>query len=85
MVESPWLQGLLLRGSALGPLCISYVLAWWWCGTPNSGNASLTLLPALGTLCLVHPLNEGFRLLLLYLLILFGCCLLEACSFLKGK
>lgn len=53
-------------------------------------SVSLTLLPALGKLflllcCLLHPQYEGFCLVFLCLscFVLFGCCLLEACSFLE--
>lgn len=49
---------------------------------------SLALLPAIGTLFLllvflVQPRYEGFDLVLLYLVSLFGRCLLEVCLFLK--
>lgn len=49
---------------------------------------SLTLLPNLEILvllfdCLTQSLYEGFCLVL-FCLVMFGSCLLEACTFLKG-
>lgn len=40
-----------MQGAATGPLRVSQLLAWCFCGTPNGGSGwSLTLLHALGTL-----------------------------------
>lgn len=40
--------------------------------------------PPVGLPCLVSCRCEGFCLVLLYLVVMFGCCLLETYSFLKG-
>lgn len=48
---------------------------------------SLTCLPAPGILFLLVALLlwcEGVCFVLLYFFVLFGCCLWDACSFLKG-
>ena len=50
----------------------------------------LALLPSLGTLFLlldwlVQFQHKGFCLVLLYLIVVFDCCLLEACSFLNRE
>jgi hypothetical protein len=63
-----------------------------YCGTLNSESACvLTLWPAPGTLflllgCLVQPRYEGlFFCLIVSCFVMFSCCLLEACFFLKGS
>ena len=54
-------------------LCVLWLIAWWFCGTSNSGSGlSPTLFPALETVffllgCLVQPQYDDFWLVLLYL------------------
>lgn len=67
-------------------------MAWYSCGTSNSGNVGcLTLVPALGALffllaCLAWPCYDGLCLVLLYLFYaMFAGYPQETCSFLKGN
>ena len=66
-------------------VCTLWLLAWWFCRTPNCGNrcvsdsfaCSLRLFPPIGL-----PCTALIGLIYCILLLAFGCCLLEACSFL---
>lgn len=69
-----------------------WLLAWWFCGTPDSGSGcvfdsfacSWDLFPPIG-----FPSPTSIKRLLPYLIVsrfvVFGCHLSEACSFLKRK
>lgn len=80
-----------LQGSAPGPRHMLWLLVWCLCGAPNCGSPWVSDSSA----CSSYPFPPAglpcpasvwgiFTLLYCICFVVFGCCLLEVCCFLKG-